>query len=403
MRLAGSRRQRRWPGWHRPATRLWGRAVRLAVRLLKPPRTIKFTRDGFKFVLVTLAIGVAAINTGNNLLYLVLAMMLSFIILSGVLSEMTMRGVSASRDIPTMAVAGQPVVVRVGLTNGKRWAPSFSLAVHDVLGRAGGRGGKAAKDASETPPRAYFLKVSPGETAWSRYTYTFARRGRTRFAGFRLATRYPFGLFLKSGIIEEPGEVIVLPPVDPLAAPPSGESRTAGDRPVDRRGHGSTPSGLREYQRGDEPRTIHWRRSAALDDLVVRELDRDDRDRVLVSLPSVFPAAAAARPRFEERFEAAVRRAASLAAHYLDRGYEVELRTGDAIVPLGTGARQRQAVLTALALVEPDFTRPSREGAAPAPVPPPARGMFPLLVTPDASLHAATDLAAYRHVEAPSL
>src|SRR5512145_2387297 len=150
------------------ATRAWGRMIRWAARLLRPPRTIRFTRDGFKFVLVTLAIGVAAINTGNNLLYLVLAMMLSFIILSGVLSEMTMRGVVASRDVPTTAVAGQPVVVRVALTNTKAWAPSFSLAVHDLVGRAGRtRGGKVRP---EPPPRAYFLKVSPGETAWGRYT-----------------------------------------------------------------------------------------------------------------------------------------------------------------------------------------------------------------------------------------
>lgn len=383
----------------RRVRRLRDWALRLAVRLLKPPRTLRFTRDGFKFVLVTLAIGVAAINTGNNLLYLVLAMMLSFIILSGILSEMTMRGVSASREVPGTAVAGQPVVVRIGLTNGKRWAPSFSLAVHDVLARSDRRTGAAGRKGAhaETPSRAYFLKVSPGETAWSRYTHTFARRGRTRFAGFRLATRYPFGLFLKSGLVEGPGEVIVLPPVDAIAAPPSGESRTAGDRPVERRGHGSTPSGLREYRPGDEPRTIHWRRSAALDELVVRELDRDDRDRVLVSLPTRFPKAAASRPRFDERFEAAVRRAASLAVHYLEGGYEVELRTGQGTVALGTGARQRQAILTALALVE------ARYAGAAAPLPPAGRGMLPILVTPDATLHAAADLAAYRHVEAPSV
>ncbi|HEY8369582.1 MAG TPA: DUF58 domain-containing protein [Thermodesulfobacteriota bacterium] len=378
----------------RRVARLWRRAVRLAGRLVRPPRTIRFTRDGVKFVVVALAIGVAAINTGNNLLYLVLAMMLSFIILSGILSEVTMRGITVSRDVPTTAVAGQPVAVRVGVTNGKRWAPSFSLAVHDLLARGGRRG--AGAPAPEGPPRTYFLRVAPGETVWRHYTYTFARRGRTRFAGFRLATRYPFGLFLKSGLVEGPGEVIVLPPVDPVAAPPSGESQTAGDRPVARRGHGSTPSGLREYRPGDEPRTIHWRRSAALGDLVVREFDRDDRDRVLVALATVFPEGARSRPRFEERFEAAVRRAASLAAHYLERGYEVELRTGGGVVPLGTGARQRQAILTTLALVEPTFART-------APLPPAGAGMLPVLVTPDASLHAAEELAAYRHVEAPSL
>ena len=394
----------------RLATLFWLRARRLAVRLLTPPRTIRFTRDGVKFVAVTLAIGVAAINTGNNLLYLVLAMMLSFIILSGLLSELTMRGVALAREVAVTAVAGQPVSIRVGLTNTKRWAPTLSLAVHDVL--EGGRRRRPAPGPAETS-RVYFLKVSPGETVWGRYTHTFPRRGRVRFAGFRLVTRYPFGLFVKSGTVDGEGEIVVFPAVDPVGAPPPGESLTAGDRAVARRGAGSTPSGLREYRVGDEPRAVHWRRSAALDELVVRELDRDDRDRVCIALPAEFQAGAIEAPRFAERFEGAVRRAASLAVHFLERGYEVEVRAGATRVRLGTGTSQRRAVLTALALVEPRAGRPRRRGglrpgaadgvpARPTPLPPPPEGMLAVLVTPDPSLHAGADLAAWRHVEGPA-
>jgi uncharacterized protein (DUF58 family) len=399
----------------------WRRAVRLVARFVKPPRTIRFTRDGVKFVAVALAIGVAAINTGNNLLYLVLAMMLSFIILSGLLSEVTLRGVSATRELPATAVAERPVVIRIGLTNEKRWAPSFSLAVHDLIGQPAGRPPSGRRGKPTAEPRTYFLKVSPGETSWRRYTCTFPRRGRVRFGGYRLVTRYPFGLFVKSSQLEGPGELIVLPPAEPVLAPGPGESRSAGDRSVEHRGTGTTPSGLREYRPGDEPRAVHWRRSAALDNLVVREFDRDDRDRVCIGLASRFPAACLARPHFDERFEAAVRRAASLAVDFLERGYEVELRTGDGRVPLGTGPRQRQAILTALALVEPGLAartaargdrlapesrtvawaaRPAPDSEAP--VPPPAPGTLPVLVTPDAALHATADLARYRRIEVPT-
>lgn len=399
---------------------------------MRPRRSIRFTRDGVKFVAVALAIGVAAINTGNNLLYLVLAMMLSFIILSGLLSEVTLRGVSATRELPDTAVAGQPASIRIGLTNEKRWAPSLSLAVHDlVVGPAANGAPPPRRWRPAAEPRTYFLKVSPGETSWGRYTCSFPRRGPVRFSGYRLVTRYPFGLFVKSGQLAGPGELIVLPPVEPVRLPAPGESRSAGERSVDRRGAGTTPSGLREYRPGDEPRAVHWRRSAALDELVVREFERDDRDRVCIGLASHFPPACLARPGFDERFEAAVRRAASLAAHFLERGYEVELRTGDGRVPLGAGPQQRRAILRALALVEPRATgetpapagrraagtrqapagegrlagpagRPGAEGAGSAPVPAPAAGALPVLVTPDAGLHAAADLAPYRHVEVPA-
>ena len=42
----------------------------------RPPRKLKFTREGKYFLGITLGVGFAAINTGNNLLYLLLGMLL---------------------------------------------------------------------------------------------------------------------------------------------------------------------------------------------------------------------------------------------------------------------------------------------------------------------------------------
>jgi hypothetical protein len=41
-------------------------------RLRRRPRRLRFTRDGKYFVAISIGIGLAAINTGNNLLYLIL-------------------------------------------------------------------------------------------------------------------------------------------------------------------------------------------------------------------------------------------------------------------------------------------------------------------------------------------
>ena len=57
----------------------------------KWPRRLKLTREGKYFIFITFGVGVAAINTGNNLLYLLLGMLLSLIIVSGVLSELSLR------------------------------------------------------------------------------------------------------------------------------------------------------------------------------------------------------------------------------------------------------------------------------------------------------------------------
>ena len=70
-----------------PPRSLW-RRLKAALR---PPRTLKVTRMGRTYLVVTFGVGLGALNTGNNLLYLVLGLLLSVIILSGVLSERCLR------------------------------------------------------------------------------------------------------------------------------------------------------------------------------------------------------------------------------------------------------------------------------------------------------------------------
>ena len=79
---------------------LWDRFVVRMRRWLRPPRRLRATREGKYFVGITLGVGFAAVNTGNNLLYLLLGMMLSLIIASGILSEVSLRDLSLTRTPP---------------------------------------------------------------------------------------------------------------------------------------------------------------------------------------------------------------------------------------------------------------------------------------------------------------
>src|SRR5205814_8276602 len=81
---------------------LWG--------VLRPPRTIWPTRDGLWCLLVVMGLGVAAINTGNNLLYLLVSLLLALIIVSGVLSEQSMRAVDLIAENPEEIFAGRPAL-----------------------------------------------------------------------------------------------------------------------------------------------------------------------------------------------------------------------------------------------------------------------------------------------------
>ena len=56
-------------------------------RGLRPRRTIQPTREGWWCLLAAVGLGLAAINSGNNLLYLLESALLGLVIVSGILSE----------------------------------------------------------------------------------------------------------------------------------------------------------------------------------------------------------------------------------------------------------------------------------------------------------------------------
>ena len=114
-------------------------------RRLRPSRTLRPTRAGWCFFLITFGVGFAALNTGNNLLYLVLSLMLAFLVLSGVLSEAALRGVRVRRRLPRELFAGSAATLGLEIHNAQRRVASFAIVVADRVQedgfpeRAGGR------------------------------------------------------------------------------------------------------------------------------------------------------------------------------------------------------------------------------------------------------------------------
>src|SRR5437588_11996735 len=109
---------------------LWAR-IR---RRFRPPRRLAFTREGRVIVILSVGVGFAAINTGNNLLYLLLGWLLSFIIASGILSEQTLRNLLVERRPPPKVYAGEPFLMEVVIKNGKPKRPSYAIQVQDLFG-----------------------------------------------------------------------------------------------------------------------------------------------------------------------------------------------------------------------------------------------------------------------------
>ena len=296
-----------------------------------PRRTLWPTRDGWWCLGAAIGLGFAAMNTGNNLLYLLVSMLLGLIIVSGMLSEQSIRGLRFVPVVPGEAWAGRPALVGVRIVNGKRWRVSYSITI-DVLG---------AMDARRS---AYVARLAPGEEQLVTWETTFLLRGAHPFPRLRVSTRFPFGLFVKAGHVHVGADVLVYPRIIPIGQALSREL-ASGAASARRRGRGSELHNLREYRAGDDPRMIHWRSSAKTGMLVIRELEAE----TAVDTRIVLDGTGANR----ERLEHGISEAASLAAHLFRAGARVELCGPGVHVPLGQGRENRRRMLTALALYDP--------------------------------------------------
>jgi uncharacterized protein (DUF58 family) len=323
------------------------RPPRRGRRWLGPGGRFPPTREGWWFLLATVLIGIGAVNAGLNLLFALWGMMLFFIVASGVLSELGLRGLDVRRAPPPVIHAKTPYLMGISLTNRKRRLPSFSIEVEDLI------------EGRPIEKRCYFLKLPAGRTQETAYRHTIARRGRHRLSGMRLSTKFPFGLVLKSRDVASPAEVIVYPalvPVSPalLRGLPV---RHGGSRQKWRSRDGDF-FGLRDFRPGDDPRDIHWRTTARRGVPFVRENEDDEGSEATIVLDN----AAGAAP---EAFEAAVSEAASYALALLDRGYRVSLVVRGATLTADTGPAQATRILRALALVEPAPPTAPLEARAP--------------------------------------
>lgn len=310
------------------------------------PRKLKFTREGKYFLGITLGVGFAAINTGNNLLYLLLGMMLSLIIVSGVMSELSLRTLTVKRRLPVRAQVGRSHLVEIEVYNNKKQVPSYAIEVEDL------RAGQPADK------RCFFLKISPRSTQIAAYRRTPLRRGVERHTGFRIATRFPFGLFEKSREVQAPDELVIYPAVDPVRLPQRGQGDNTGDSGPMGRGAGEEIYALRNMRDGDDPRDIYWRKSTLPGLTVLRERAREMRHEIEIVVDVYRPAEAGEGGDGEplaamnDPFERRVREAASHAVAHVKRGDRVTVSTtvGERVVSDKT--RGIDPILRFLALVE---------------------------------------------------
>ena len=309
--------------------------LRTWLHQLSRHRAISVTTEGVRFLLLTLAVGIAAVNTGNNLFYLLLAMMLSLIVLSGFLSEQCVRRLEFHRHLPDTLFVNQRATATLWIANRKSHLPSISLRFLDV---AAGQDHECG---------IHLTHLAPGASTLRAYPLLIKRRGRHQLDGIRVVTPFPFGLFHKKAFYPLPASVIVCPALIPLPPMQVQALHAIGhDHALARRGHGNSLYNLREFRPGDDSRAIHWMTTARTAKLMLKETEAEDQRIITLA---VFTVAADAEVA---TFERALSIAASLIDQLLKSGVRLRLLLGDQQEVMAEGNESPLHLFHALALCE---------------------------------------------------
>lgn len=327
---------------HLPSLSRWVHTLQTGLRWLSHNRAVRLTTEGTRFLLLTLAVGIAAVNTGNNLFYLLLAMMLSLIVLSGLLSEQCVRRLEFHRHLPEYLFANEPATVSLWIANRKSRIPSVSLRLFDVV---------AGQDIDR---QVRLSHLAPHSSTLVSYPLLVRRRGPYRFDGVRVVTPFPFGLFHKKAFYGFEASILVCPEIIPLPPLQLHELQAIGQHHgVARRGPGNSLYNLREFRPGDDARAIHWMTTARTSKLMLKETEAEDQQWVTVAVSTIAPV------EEDDVFERALSIAASLFDLLLKGGYHVRLLLGDQEEILANGPDQFLHLLHSLALCE---RRPAPSG-----------------------------------------
>ncbi len=309
---------------------------------LKRRARIRLTKAGWLYAASTLGIGLAAVNTGDNLLYLVTSFLLAVMATASLWAWLNYTGLEARMELSPHAFRNRPGHAEVILHNTKP-LPSFLIHVQPLAREVRSRRIAAPEETRVLEsPGVWVLRVRRKGSTRAGFSLRFRKRGLVEIHGIRVRSAFPFGLAYREEILSiPPRRVVVYPAVHPVQGelPEVFRSRTSGEESSRREGAGGDFLGLRAFMRGDSPRRIYWRAFFKEGSLQVKRFAEETAATVMLRLPA-------------GAGEAELETVASWIVHLLARGNRVGLEveeTGEAFEP-GAGEAHRHLLLRALAL-----------------------------------------------------
>lgn len=279
---------------------------------------------------ITILIGFSAVNTANNIIYVVASLLLGFMLVSGIFGRANLHGVRIALEPPPEVYADTPAPIRIRVENPRTFLPAFLIRVN-VFGRS--------------PLIPY---VPPRATAETFVSAVFPRRGRHELREVEISSNFPFNFFVRFRRIPLRLDWVVFPRLVPGPFPgaPSRSKFRGRQDSVDAGGPGDDHDiyGIREYQPGDPLKKVHWKSTAKTGRLLVKDFAST------LTEPVVLDPARMGSTQLETRLSCTAYWVHTLAR----RRVPVGLVLPDKHLEPGTGTHHKRVLLKALALYGED-------------------------------------------------
>ena len=303
------------------------------------PRTrLGLSVAGWLFFGIAVFVGAAAGQSQAALVFILFGGMLGALSVSALLAWRMVGAVRVWREMPERAWQNQTLHFSYVLRNVRRRGSCLALHINELAP-------EGVQSVSgfcvEVPPLASFRAGA---------RFAARHRGRIQLEALRVHTGFPFGLVWARRVISIPASLVVWPAIGRLKRQLlyRGAVETSAAAPSGVSGGQDEFFGLREYRPGDNPRWIHWRRSASRSTPVLREMAQPLPEILWVLVDTCL---GDGTPAAYDRRESILRFAATLIDHAMVRGFRVGMavayRDRIAVLPPDEGRGQRRCLVPA--------------------------------------------------------
>jgi uncharacterized protein (DUF58 family) len=232
---------------------------------------IKINKAGWLYIVLTILIGFSAVNTGNNLIYIIASALLSYMLVSGAFGRRNLMNLDIELEIPDEIFAGSEIPIGIRLINQRSLMPAFLIRV--IIQKR----------------QCLFPFINAKAEAKQFCSIQFGNRGEYLIGDIHCSSVFPFNFFTRFRKLPHNFKLIIFPKPQQCGTVPLHDRRTRlkGDASTLAIGYDSDIISIKDYTSGDPLKYISWKSTAKTGVLKTKELSAIEMQQILLDLDKI--------------------------------------------------------------------------------------------------------------------